>query len=224
MTVLLVAHGTRNPHGVALIGDLACAMRERLDVDVSVAFVDVLGPSPSEALARLNRETTVVPAFLGRGYHVRRDIPEHLSRPGLPPTRVTDSLGPSDEVLAALVDRLDEAGRRRGDTVVLAAAGSSDPMAVADVEEVADRLSSLVDAPVTVAFAAPSPRVAHIPSVAEAVSRTRGRVAVASHLLAPGLFQSRLVESGADVVARPLGLHPLIVDRACALAARPVTV
>lgn len=108
MTVLLVAHGTRNPHGVALIGDLACAMRERLDVDVSVAFVDVLGPSPSEALARLNRETTVVPAFLGRGYHVRRDIPEHLSRLGLPPTRVTDSLGPSDEVLAALVDRLDE--------------------------------------------------------------------------------------------------------------------
>lgn len=97
-------------------------------------------------------------------------------------------------------------------------------MAVADVEEVADRLSSLVDAPVTVAFAAPSPHVAHIPSVAEAVSRTRGRVAVASHLLAPGLFQSRLCESGADVVARPLGLHPLIVDRACALAAQPVTV
>ncbi|WOC10977.1 sirohydrochlorin chelatase [Gordonia sp. MP11Mi] len=228
MTVLLVAHGTRNPRGVALIGDLAAAMRERLDDQVAVSFVDVLGPSPSEALAtlKLSSPIAVVPAFLGRGYHVRRDIPEHLSRCGVPPTRVSDSLGPSDEVVETLADRLRAAGRRPGDAVVLAAAGSSDPLSHRDVDSVAHALSTVVDAPVEVAFAAPSAKAPQYPSVAEAVARLRRRhrrVAVASHLLAPGLFQTRLEGSGADVVARPLGLHPLIVDRACALARSTAT-
>ena len=34
------------------------------------------------------------------------------------------------------------------------------------------------------------------------------RVAVASYLLADGLFQDRLADSDADVVTAPLGLHP----------------
>ena len=40
--------------------------------------------------------------------------------------------------------------------------------------------------------------------------RARGarRVAVASYLLADGLFQDRLRASGADVVSAPLGTHP----------------
>ncbi|MCF8603352.1 sirohydrochlorin chelatase [Gordonia sp. HY442] len=222
MTVLLVAHGTRNPHGVALIGDLAAAMRDRLAEHVAVSFVDVLGPSPSEALAGQGPDpVTVVPAFLGRGYHVRRDLPEYLGRRGVPPTRVTDSLGPSCEVIAALADRLHRAGRRAGDAVVLAAAGSSDPTSHQDVESVAAALALVLGAPVEVAFAAPSAKAPQYPAVSDAVARLRrrhARVSVASHLLAPGLFQTRLEHSGADVVAAPLGLHPLIVERACALA------
>ena len=38
------------------------------------------------------------------------------------------------------------------------------------------------------------------------------RVAVASWLLAPGVFQERLRRSGADVVAEPLGAHEHVVD------------
>ncbi|MGA8547975.1 MAG: sirohydrochlorin chelatase, partial [Mycobacterium sp.] len=41
------------------------------------------------------------------------------------------------------------------------------------------------------------------------------RVAVASYLLADGLFQGRLHESGADVVAAPLGSHPAVIRLAC---------
>jgi sirohydrochlorin ferrochelatase len=43
--------------------------------------------------------------------------------------------------------------------------------------------------------------------------RARGarRVAVASYLLADGLFQDRLRSSGADVVSEPLGTHPGVV-------------
>jgi sirohydrochlorin ferrochelatase len=52
--------------------------------------------------------------------------------------------------------------------------------------------------------------------VADAVAALRRdgaeRVAVASWLLAPGLFQRRLDESGADVVAGPLSDHPAVVE------------
>jgi sirohydrochlorin ferrochelatase len=37
------------------------------------------------------------------------------------------------------------------------------------------------------------------------------RVAVASWLLAPGQFQSRLDECGADVVGGPIAAHPAVV-------------
>jgi sirohydrochlorin ferrochelatase len=58
--------------------------------------------------------------------------------------------------------------------------------------------------------------------VHEAVERARARrgkrrVAVASYLLADGLFQERLRASRADIVSQPLGTHPglarLIADR-----------
>ncbi|BDH56618.1 hypothetical protein MTP03_15570 [Tsukamurella sp. PLM1] len=71
----------------------------------------------------------------------------------------------------------------------------------------------------SIAFAAPSQQSEGYPGVPEVVSRVRSdgarSVAVASYLLAEGLFQQRLRESGADVVAEPLGLHPSVVRLAC---------
>ncbi|MFT3662866.1 MAG: sirohydrochlorin chelatase [Gordonia sp. (in: high G+C Gram-positive bacteria)] len=219
MTVLLAAHGTRNPHGVTMIGDLAAAVSRRLDEQVRVAFVDVLGPTPSQVLAELpdRDRVIVVPAFLARGYHVRADLPEHLAAAAHPGAILTPALGPSPALAEALAGRLREAGSRRTDTVVLAAAGSSDPTAVADVRRVATRLESLLGTRVTIGFAAPPANSEH-PHVDEAVQRARRsgrRVAVASYLLADGLFQRRLASSGADVVAAPLGLHPRVVSLAC---------
>jgi sirohydrochlorin ferrochelatase len=52
------------------------------------------------------------------------------------------------------------------------------------------------------------------PTVAEAVAAARRsgrRVAVASWLLAPGLFHQWLAHAGADVVSEPIGMHPLLV-------------
>jgi len=100
--------------------------------------------------------------------------------------------------------------------VVLAAAGSSDPEAAAQVAAQADLLADALDVPVVAAFAA-----AGRPTVAEAVAglraRTGGPVAVATYLLAPGQFHDRLGESGADWVTAPLGAHPavaaLVIDR-----------
>ena len=101
--------------------------------------------------------------------------------------------------------------------MLLAAAGSSDPRAVADVRVAAGQLSGAVGARVRVGFVATgAPRVA--PLVAGLRAAGKPRVAVASWLLAPGLFHSRLVSAGADVVAAPLGAHPEVVDRLAQLA------
>jgi sirohydrochlorin ferrochelatase len=54
------------------------------------------------------------------------------------------------------------------------------------------------------------------PGVAEVVARLRAdganRVAVASWLLAPGLFQRNLDRCGADVVGAPLSDHEAVLD------------
>jgi sirohydrochlorin ferrochelatase len=203
---LLVAHGTRKQQGVAMIGDLAQRVSSALDSQVHVAFVDVLGPTPSEVLGSMPwGPAIVVPAFLSRGYHVRTDIPAHVSASGHPDVKVTEALGPSPQVVRVLADRLVESGWRRDDSVILAAAGTSDPAARRDLHLTATWLSAITGSRVELAFAATG-----APRVADAVSllRRRGarRVVVASYLLSDGLFQDRLRASGADVVTEPLGI------------------
>lgn len=220
MPTLLVAHGTRNPHGVRMIGDLAGAMSGALGETVRVAFVDVLGPAPDELLRILRDEPTVlVPALLSSGYHVRSDVPRHVAASGHPAVTVTPALGPSSELARAMLDRLLEAGWYPDDHVVLAAAGSSDRHAQGQVAAAAAMLSALVGSRVSIAFAAPCRDGSGYPSVTELVAPARRvgtrRVSVASYLLADGLFQGRLHQAGADVVAAPLGTHPAVVRLAC---------
>lgn len=217
MNLMLVAHGTRKPGGVAMVGDLAYRVGALLDRVVQVAFVDVLGPTPAEALAAgTDRPAIVVPAFLSRGYHVHTDLPTHVAASGHSDVTVAPALGPSQQIVRIVAERMVESSWRLGDSVVLAAAGTSDPAARDDLHTTATLLSARIGSPVELAFAATGE-----PSVPEAVAaaRRRGarRVAVASYLLADGLFQDRLRRCGADVVSKPLGTHPglarLIVSR-----------
>lgn len=208
MSLLLVAHGTRKQRGVSLIGDLAAQVSHALDQPVHVAFVDVLGPTPSELLAAApHRPTVLVPAFLARGYHVSRDIPDHVAASGRHDVTVTRALGPDPALVRVLVDRLIESGWCPEDSVILAAAGTSDPAAMRDLHTTATWLSATIGSRVELAFAATGePRVAD--AVATMRRRRRGRVALASYLLSDGLFQDRLRDSGADLVTDPLGTHP----------------
>lgn len=217
--LVLVAHGTRKPAGVKMIGDLAQRVGILLQQKVQVAFVDVLGPGPGEVLAAAAETGTpavVVPAFLSRGYHVHIDLPARIAASGHPNVTLTTALGPGPEITRSVAARLAESGWRPGDSVILAAAGTSDPRGCADLHQAAALLSTLIGADVELAFAA-----AGESCVADAVTalRNRGarRVAVASYLLADGLFQQRLRNSGADLICAPLGTHPgitrLIADR-----------
>lgn len=208
MSLILTAHGTRRPSGVAMIGDLAARVSELLDRAVAVAFVDVLGPTPTEVLSNLGPEHAIVlPAFLSRGYHVRADLPAHVAASGHPNVTVTPALGPGPEIAQMLGQTLVESGWRCGDSVILAAAGTSDHRARSDLQSAAALLSALTGSRVELGFAATG-----TPTVDDAVCRARrrgaGRVVVASYLLADGLFQERLRSCGADLVTPPLGTHP----------------
>lgn len=231
MSLILTAHGTRRPSGVAMIGDLAAQVSALLNRTVQVAFVDVLGPSPREVLAALHSRSAasvteasghpaiVVPAFLSRGYHVRTDLPAHVVASGHPNVTVTPALGPSREIARILVQQLVESGWRPGDSVVLAAAGTSDRRARADLHTTRQLVSELTGAPVYLGFAAtgnPDVRTAVKKARTEAREtaspnarrRRPHRVVVASYLLADGLFHERLYDCGADLVTQPLGRHP----------------
>jgi len=211
MRFVLVAHGTRKQQGVSLIGELAAQVTAALRRPVHVAFVDVLGPTPAEVLAASHGEPAVlVPAFLARGYHVSTDIPAHVRASGHPAVTVTPALGPDQQLVRVLVDRLVESGWRPDDAVVLAAAGTSDPAALSDLTTTAAWLSATIGSRVELAFAATGQ-----PRVADAVTALRRgsgrRVMVASYLLSDGLFQDRLRAAGADVVTAPLGTHPGVI-------------
>jgi sirohydrochlorin ferrochelatase len=135
-------------------------------------------------------------------------------------------LGPDPRLVEVLADRLTAAGADPHDprtAVVLAAAGSSDPRSVADVEETAALLQRGRTGPVSTGYGS-----AAQPTVSEAVSAARRggaeRVVVAAYLLAPGHFHDKLAAAGADAVTAPLlpdqRIASVLLDRFDAAVAR----
>jgi sirohydrochlorin ferrochelatase len=123
---------------------------------------------------------------------------------------VTAALGPDPVLAEVMRARLVQVGWRPGDAVVTAAAGSSDPVARREVFCAATMLAELVGE-VHVGFVATgAPRVPEVVGVLRAAGRRR--IFIASYLLAPGLFQSRLYEYAATAVTGPLGVHPAVVE------------
>jgi sirohydrochlorin ferrochelatase len=202
------AHGTRNPTGRRLIAELALAARAaRPGLVTTAAFVDVQPPTVVDVVAELSaaaRSAVVVPLLLSGGYHVHVDIASAVAAAdGAVAAR---PLGPDPRLAAVLRDRLVEAGADPSDprtAVVLAAAGSSDPRSVADVERTAALLQHGWTGAVTTGYGSAAP-----PSVPDAVAAARAAgartVVVASYLLAPGHFHDKLAGAGADIVTAPL--------------------
>ena len=202
------AHGTRNPTGRRLIAELALAARGlRPGLTTTAAFVDVQPPTVVDVVAGLSaagQSAVVVPLLLSGGYHVHVDIAGAVAdADGAVAAR---PLGPDPRLAAVLRDRLVEAGADPRDpltAVVVAAAGSSDPRSVADVEDTADLLQREWAGAVTTGYGS-----AAQPAVPDAVVAARRggaeRVVVASYLLAPGHFHDKLSGAGADLVTAPL--------------------
>ncbi|MEU6238215.1 sirohydrochlorin chelatase [Kitasatospora sp. NPDC047058] len=210
--LLAVAHGSRNPAGVAATRALLDRVRrQRPELDVRCCFLDLAAPSLPEALGGLSdgEPAVLVPLLLGTGYHLRVDIPGALAAARLPHVRLAPALGPDPLLAAVLADRLAAAGRPPGaGPVVLAAAGSSDPAAAADTRRTARLLAErLADGrPVVPAYLS-----AARPTPAEAVEALHAvghrRVAVATYLLGPGFFADRAAGTPARWTSAPLGTH-----------------
>jgi len=212
--LLAVAHGSRNPAAAEVVRGLARQVRRLAPVlDVRVAFIGHTEPSLPDELDAAGAGAVIVPLLLSSGYHLTADITGAATSAG---ARVAGPLGPDELLLTAITTRLAEADVPDGTPVVLAAAGSADPAACADVGKQADLLADRLGVPVVAAFA-----TAAEPTVPDAVAELRGQtgkpVAIASYLLAPGQFQDRLGECGADWVTAPLGGSPalaaLVIER-----------
>ena len=223
--LVALAHGSRDPRSAATINALVAEVRSlRPDLKIERAFLDLAKPSLDTTIDRLARkhdEIVVVPLLLTEAFHAKVDVPSAVAaaaarRPDVQ-IRATPILGLEARFLEVLDLRMREAlsaaRARELDALVLAAAGSSDPLANQSVARLARLWGSHHKLPVTAAFASSSP-----PATGEAVRafRKEGRrhVAVASLFLAPGFLPERAaelaLEAGAVAVSEPLGAHPEI--------------
>ena len=222
--LIALAHGSRDPRSSATIEALVAQVRElRPDLRIEAAFLELSKPSFAQAVAKLVRaghdEIVVVPLLLTEAYHAKVDVPSAVAEAaarheGLQ-IRATSILGLEPCFLEVLDVRMREALKehrvRELDALVLAAAGSSDPLANQAVARLARVWGHRHKLPVTAAFASAAP-----PATGEAVRqfRAEGRrhIAVASLFLAPGFLPDRAaelaLEAGAIAVSEPLGAHP----------------
>ncbi len=218
-TLVTVAHGTRNPVGNHVARELTEAAAARLGMTAVASYVELAEPLFSDVMAVASDSTVVVPLLLSTGFHMRSDLPEQAAVATVPVT-LGRQLGPDPLLAQAQVERLVEAGARRGQRVVLVAAGSSDEAATCDQMCAVALLARAWDGPVELATLS-----GHGQRPSDVI---RPGDAVSPYLLSPGFFHDRLRrEAPAGViVADVMGVHDRIVDlivaRTTALAAQPI--
>ncbi len=210
--LLACAHGTGSPAGRRAIAELRLGVsRLRPGTTALAAHVDVQKPDLAGALRKLaeqQRRTVVVPLLLSAGYHVHHDIARAVD--GVTSV-AAQALGPDPVLAQVLVDRLVAAGAEPGGRLVLAAAGSSDPRAGRDVEEVTGQLGRLWGGAVVTAYlSAARPTVPE--ALAAATAEGTADLAVASYLLAPGFFADRLARTVAECAPGVALSAPLAPD------------
>jgi len=148
MTLTLLAHGSPDPRHARDVSGIAARLR-LTDLDASVAYLDHDSPSPRAAARALSAAgattTTVVPLLIAPAFHARVDVPAaiHEMRAAAPGLAVgaADPVGLHPLVLAGAGELVVASGlpvgKRTG--IILAAAGSRDPRAVAEIDALVRR-------------------------------------------------------------------------------------
>lgn len=219
--LVALAHGSRDPRSAQTIRALVDEVRAlRPDLRIEPAFLELSKPTFATTVDKLVKarydEIVVVPLLLTEAYHAKVDVPtaiaEATARHDNLRIRATHVLGLETAFLDVLDRRLRAALKharvRELDALVLAAAGSSDPLANQAVARLARLWGSKHKLPTVAAYASAVP-----PATGEAVRafRAEGRrhIAVGSLFLAPGTLTDRsaelALEAGAVAVSAPLG-------------------
>ena len=223
--LVALAHGSRDPRSAATIKALVDEVRAlRPDLRIETAFLDLSKPSLAHGRRPARRAPGTTRSWSSRCCSPTPTTPRSTSRPPwprpTPGTRASRSAPPRSSASRRASSRCSTCGCARRckaarvrelDALVLAAAGSSDPLANQAVARLARLWGTHHKLPVTAAFASAAP-----PATGEAVRafREEGRrhIAVASLFLAPGFLPDRAaelaLEAGAVAVSEPLGAHP----------------
>lgn len=221
VTVLLgVAHGSKTAASQQVVEALLARVADlRPGLRTVPAYVDNASPSIAHALRDLADEgvddVVVLPLLLSPASHSKTDVAASVQAGRIAHPRVRlrygRPLGPHPVLVDVVARRLAEAGVTGG-PVVLAAGGSLDPDANAQVAATARLLwEGRGFTSVDIAFASTTG-----PTVVEAVTRLRDlgatRVAIARYFLGPGHLpqlverQARSVDGVDVLVSEPLGV------------------
>ncbi|MEU4175091.1 sirohydrochlorin chelatase [Streptomyces sp. NPDC026589] len=216
-SLVAVAHGSRDPEALRTVLALLDRVRDlRPGLDVRLGHIELNRPLLPDTLDGLRgADAVLVPLLLGRGHHVKHDLPAGAAAaPGVR-TRIAAPLGPHPLLVEALYGRLVEAGWDPADqggrhaAVVLAAAGSRDPDSARDTRYTARALTERLGVPVVPAYA--SAATPTVPAALRALAaRGRHRTFVASYFTAPGRFASACADAVPHRAAAPLGAHPTL--------------
>lgn len=131
------------------------------------------------------------------------------------PVVITSPLGPDPKLADALLRRLTEIeiGLRTGDAIVIAAAGSTDPRALADIEQVASWVRKRRSAPVETAYVSGG---VGLDATIRSLTAAGHRVVVGTYLICPGKLADTVAKqawgAGAVGVSAPLGVCAELLD------------
>lgn len=219
MPVVLLAHGSRHPQGVASIDTLAAAVASDSGLDTRTAYLDLNQPDLTATARQLaaDRHTCgiVVPLLFTPAFHARSDAPATIdaAAEGSGVDLITaDIIGTPDELMPLLQNAGDVAGIPAEGELLLTSVGSSRPEANAAVTDLAARLSRSAERRVRAGFVTCEPRAQELlatdPDIAGVLALFVGR----------GLLLDKVAAAAADrgvPVAAPLeqALVPLVLDR-----------
>ena len=111
--IVLFGHGARDARWREPFDRLAALWRaQQPDIQVELAFLELMQPSLAEAIASLGSsgasKVVVVPVFFGQGGHLRNDFPALLDacRQQFPNIALsaTPAVGEDEAVLQAIID------------------------------------------------------------------------------------------------------------------------
>jgi len=112
-SIILFAHGARDPEWAAPFHRVAARLREASpNLPVQLAFLELMQPALADAVAGMAADgitrITLVPLFLAQGGHLKEDLPRLLddvrrSHPGVT-IDVTQAIGDSEALTAAIAD------------------------------------------------------------------------------------------------------------------------